>query len=201
MHHKRLVPLVLTFVVLLAAAMAAAADKPGEENKQTGLGLYVTAGEAYGLWQADRDRVFVIDCRTPEEYAFVGHAPMAVNIPGWFMSYEIKEKAKSYAMRPNEAFVELVKARFKPGDTLLIMCRSGTRSAASVNRLAKAGFTKVYSIIDGFEGETDKTPGSPTAGQRVLGGWRNSGLPWTYELDPRLAYREGQSPRRAATAG
>ncbi len=189
MHAKRLIPLMLAFA-LMAAAAAAAADKPNEEKKQTRLGLYVTAAEAYGLWQADRDRVFVIDCRTPEEYAFVGHAPMAVNIPGWFMSHELNEKTKSYAMRKNEAFVELVKARFKPGDTLLVMCRSGTRSAESVNRLAQAGFTTVYTIVDGFEGEMDKTPGSPTAGQRVVGGWRNSVLPWTYELDPRLAYRE-----------
>jgi rhodanese-related sulfurtransferase len=32
--------------------------------------------------------------------------------------------------------------------------------------LSEAGFTQVYSVADGFDG-----------------GWKNSGLPWGYELD------------------
>ncbi|TWU31307.1 rhodanese-like domain-containing protein [Novipirellula artificiosorum] len=45
--------------------------------KQTVLGLYVTAQEAYAIWQADPDNVKILDVRTPEEFLFVGHPPMA----------------------------------------------------------------------------------------------------------------------------
>ena len=49
--------------------------------KRTVLGLYVTAREAYERWRAAPDRVKIIDVRTPEEYMWVGHAPMAWLIP------------------------------------------------------------------------------------------------------------------------
>ena len=49
--------------------------------KQTTLGLYVTAAQAYEMWKAAPDKVKVIDVRTPEEFAFVGHPEMAWNIP------------------------------------------------------------------------------------------------------------------------
>ena len=40
--------------------------------KQTALGLYVTAKEAYDMWQADPEKVKILDVRTPEEFLFVG---------------------------------------------------------------------------------------------------------------------------------
>ena len=70
----------------------------------------------------------------------------------------------------------------------MIMCRSGARSAVSVNKLAKAGFKNVYNITDGFEGDKLKVPGSYNNGKRLVNGWKNSGAPWTYKLDPKLAY-------------
>ena len=51
------------------------------KGKQTTLGLYVTAAEAYDKWLAAPDAVKVFDVRTLEEYIFIGHAPMAWNIP------------------------------------------------------------------------------------------------------------------------
>lgn len=39
------------------------------------------------------------------------------------------------------------------------MCRSGGRSAAAVNLLAGAGFTNVYNITDGMEGDKGGRPG------------------------------------------
>jgi len=41
------------------------------EKKQTTLGLYVTAQEAYDMWKAEPERVNILDVRTPEEYYFV----------------------------------------------------------------------------------------------------------------------------------
>jgi hypothetical protein len=48
--------------------------------------------------------------------------------------------------------------------------------------LAEAGFSDVYTITDGFEGDADKN------GDRTRNGWKNSGAPWTYKLDPELVY-------------
>ena len=53
------------------------ADRPVAEARQTKLGLYVTAKEAYDMWQADPEGVKILDVRTPEEWVFTGHAPMA----------------------------------------------------------------------------------------------------------------------------
>ena len=44
------------------------------------------------------------------------------------------------AVEVNPDFIDHVKERFKPDDTILVMCRSGGRSAMAVNMLAKAGF-------------------------------------------------------------
>ena len=58
------------------------------------------------------------------------------------------------------------------------MCRSGDRSARAINMLlTDRGYTKVYSVVDGYEGDLSK------AGRRDVNGWKNAGLPWTYELD------------------
>ena len=59
----------------------AAAGGELPKAKQTTLGLYVTAAEAYQMWKAAPDTVKVIDVRTPEEFAFVGHPKMAWNVP------------------------------------------------------------------------------------------------------------------------
>jgi rhodanese-related sulfurtransferase len=174
---------------ILFATTALAAEKPADEKKQTKTGLYVTAKEAYEQWSANKDGVKIIDCRTPEEYVFVGHAPMAHNIPSRFMSYDFNAEKKEYVMKPNEGFVAAVQGKFKPEDVLMVMCRSGQRSAESVNRLAEAGFAKVYTIIDGFEGDMDKDQQSPTFGRRAINGWQNAKLPVTYALDPALIYQ------------
>ena len=81
-------------------------------------------------------------------------------------------------------FVSRVNEVAKPGDTILVTCRSGGRSAIAVNLLAKAGFTQVYNIIDGVEGDAVNEVASVFVGQRLKNGWKNSGCPWTYTLTP-----------------
>ncbi len=51
------------------------------KGKRTTLKLYVTSADAYEMWKADPENVTIIDVRTPEEFAFVGHAEMAWNVP------------------------------------------------------------------------------------------------------------------------
>jgi rhodanese-related sulfurtransferase len=71
---------------------------------------------------------------------------------------------------------------------LLLMCRSGNRSASAVNLLAKAGYKNVYNIYDGFEGDKVQDEASYFNGQRMVNGWKNSGNPWTYKGDQSLMY-------------
>ncbi len=174
--------------------MHAGASQPREhevpEKKQTTLGLYVTSQEAYEMWTADPDAVNIIDVRTPEEYLFVGHAEMARNIPLVFIEYRWDAEKDEPAVRPNPDFVSRVKGLFGPTDTLLMICRSGGRSAWAVNALAQGGFTNVYNVIDGTEGDKVAEEGSLYLGKRMKNGWKNAGLPWTYDGDPDLLWLE-----------
>ena len=86
-----------------------AEDMQIPERKQTALGLYVTAAQAYEMWKAAPDKVKVIDVRTPEEYAFVGHPEMAWNIPLAFVTYQRKDGKTEYSVKMNPDFVAEVK--------------------------------------------------------------------------------------------
>jgi rhodanese-related sulfurtransferase len=67
-------------------------------------------------------------------------------------------------------------------DIVVLICRSGDRSSRGENRLTEDGFSRVYSVVDGFEGDT-----SPD-GRRTVNGWKNAGLPWSYRLDKARMY-------------
>ena len=163
------------------------------ERKQTTLGLYVTAAQAYEMWKASPDKVKVIDVRTPEEYAFVGHPEMAWNIPLAFVTYQRKDGKTEYQVKWNSDFVTEVKGIAGPADVLLVTCRSGDRSARAVDSLAAAGFTNAYSITDGVEGDKVEDPGSVFVGKRMKNGWKNS-APWVYGFDPeKIILEEGAS--------
>lgn len=147
--------------------------------KQTALGLYLTAKEAYEMWQADPENVFILDVRTPEEYLFVGHPPMAWKIPVASQSYEWDEDKKQYSLKPLFDFSSRVSGVAKLDATLLVMCRSGGRSAIACNMLAQAGFTQAHNIIDGMEGD-----GHGDSESTPQGGWKDSDCPWTKKLTP-----------------
>lgn len=154
------------------------------KEKQTVLGLYMTAKEAYEKWKADPENVKILDVRTPEEYLFVGHPTMAWKIPVAVQIYEWDATKGQFPMKPLPDFVSRVSEVAKPNDTILVTCRSGGRSAIAVNMLAKGGFKQVYNIIDGMEGDPVEDPDSVFQGQRLKNGWKNSGCPWTYKLTP-----------------
>lgn len=75
----KIIPAIVFAVALIgagsmtASAESASQPSPIPEAKQTTLGLYVTAAQAYEKWRAAPDRVTIIDARTAEEYAFIGH--------------------------------------------------------------------------------------------------------------------------------
>ena len=190
--------------ILLAAALIASAAETGKpaamaagnelpERKRTTLGLYVTAAEAYKMWMSAPDKVKVIDVRTPEEYAFVGHPEMSWNVPIAFVSYQRKGGRFEYGPRMNSDFVAHVLEVAAPTDVFLVTCRSGGRSALAVNALAAAGFKNAYNIVDGVEGDKVHDPDSVFDGKRMKNGWKNS-APWVYSIDPeKIILEEGTS--------
>ena len=170
-----------------------AADRQLPKGKQTTLGLYMTAAQAYEKWKAAPDKVKLIDVRTPEEYAFIGHPETAWNIPFAFVTYQRKDGKTEYGPKINPDFVAEVKTIAGLTDTLLVTCRSGGRSAMAINKLAAAGFKNVYNIIDGFEGDKVTDTESVFYGKRMRNGWKNS-APWIYDIDPeKIILEEGAS--------
>lgn len=164
------------------------------KKKTTPQGLYVTFVEAYVQLQKLGDKALFIDIRTRAEVAFIGMPAAAdANIPymttGSFDEWD--EKKKTFKLHPNGEFVkrikELVEVRgLREDSPIFLVCRSGSRSAKAANVLNLAGYTKVYTVTDGFEG--DKAKDGPRKGERVVNGWKNSGLPWSYELDTNAMY-------------
>lgn len=175
--------LAIAAALSLGAAPALTAEIP--ESKKTRLGLYMTALEASEAAAADRGKVLFIDVRTPGEVMFVGAADATdANVPFVDLASPTTWDAKNNRLLlvRNEAFVAKVEARLDAkrlgkADRVIVMCRSGDRSAKAVDTLADAGFTNVWTVIDGFEGDLSKD------GRRDVNGWRNAGLPWTYKLD------------------
>ncbi|SFT60508.1 rhodanese-like domain-containing protein [Halomonas saccharevitans] len=181
----------------LLAVMLAAGPALAEEvaaYRETQLGLYVTASEAYELMQ-DNDRAILIDVRDPVEIKFTGFAePTDIHVP-WVLADRdhFNADAKTWPMVKNADFEAQVRAELEAldvaeDDPIIVMCRSGsTRSAPGADAIAEMGFNRVYSVTDGFEG--GKLEAGDSKGVRAVNGWRNSGLPWSYEIDPDVAWR------------
>lgn len=173
-------------VCFFAVAIAASGAAPSDERKHTSLGLYIDAVGAFQKWSADKEKVHVVDCRTVEEYVYLGHAAMAVNIPSRVWTGKWDSEKNDAALAENPEFMKEIQKRFKPDDVILVMCRSGHRSGPCVNTLAKAGFKNVFNVVDGFEGDKVKDKESYFDGKRMKNGWKNSGAPWTYDIKPEL---------------
>ena len=114
------------------------------------------------------------------EYAFDGHPPRAYTIP--FMVWD----PKGDRFEPNPHFIENLEARLDRETPILFLCRSGGRSARAAQTALSAGFRKVFNVSEGFEGKKDEK------GHRTVNGWKNAGLPYTYQVTDRLRYRPGR---------
>jgi rhodanese-related sulfurtransferase len=192
---RKLSRIILSAVLLLVFVTTASAETTNNipSKKQTALGLYLTAKDAYDLKSEKSDVIFV-DVRTRAEVAFIGMPLVSdANIP-YMMSGDWgnwDEKKKNFKLEPNSGFLltmdDLLKAKGASKETkIILMCRSGSRSAKAANLLAKNGYTSVYTVVDGFEG--DKAKSGDLKGQRVVNGWKNSHLPWSYKLDKNKMY-------------
>ena len=162
--------------------------------KRTTCGLYVTAQDAHDMVREAPDKVLFIDVRTRAELQFIGmptlvdaHVPFLVETssPQW------DEVNSTFKMAPNPKFVEGIGKRLAQkgltrDDPVILICQGGVRAARAANALTQAGYTKVYTTIDGFEG--DPVADGPHKGERLVNGWRNAGLPWTAKLDRAKMY-------------
>ena len=117
---------------------------------------------AYAFLKKNSNAIF-IDCRSEMEYLFVGHPPGAIHV-AW-------NDGPNWEINPN--FVPHVKKAASVDRPILIICRSGNRSIDAGNALEDAGFTQVYNVLHGFEGELDDNHR-----RKTTTGWRFEGLPW-----------------------
>ena len=141
-----------------------------------------TAARAQGLtyaggvppalaWQlVQANRALLVDVRSTEERKFVGHVPGSLHV-AW---------ATGTSLVRNPRFVRELEAKLaKDGGkdaVVLLLCRSGKRSVLAAEAAAAAGFTHVFNVLEGFEGEIDAhlhRGGSD--------GWRFHGLPWVQD--------------------
>lgn len=194
-RSKQVFASLMTFIMLSVFSNIASADDWSKlsKKKQTKLGLYMTAKQAYKYTTDNMDKTLFVDIRTPSELNYLGAAGvMDAHVPAVFMDTTgWNDKKHRYNRAKNKNFIAdvtnvLKKKGLSKDNTVILMCRSGKRSATATNMLAAAGYTKVYSVVDGYEG--GKVKKGKDKGKRMKDGWKNSGLPWTYSLDKDYMY-------------
>lgn len=105
----------------------------------------------------------LVDVRTAEERKFVGLVPDSLHV-AW---------ATGTSLTRNPRFARELEAKVRKNQPAILLCRSGKRSAAAAEVATKAGFSQVFNVLEGFEGELDALQ------QRgKQDGWRFRGLPW-----------------------
>lgn len=180
---------ILTALVLSACTTAHALDADSiPKDRRTVLDRYLTSGEAHELLRANPAGTLFIDVRTQAEVSYVGlPAGLDANIPYMLVDFDYFDpKKRSYTLHRNPEFVRAVERRLQAkgldrNADIVLICRSGDRTTRAVNELAAAGFTRVWNVIDGFEGDI-------ADGRRNVNGWKNAGLPWTYRLEAEQAW-------------
>lgn len=191
---KHLFTPVLALAVLSVFSMANADDwSTLDKKKQTRLGLYMTAEQSYKHTMDNMNKTLFVDIRTPSELSFLGvPSVMDAHVP-WVLldTSHWNDKKGNYEEVANKDFVAdmdnaLKKKGLSKTDTVILICRSGNRSAKAANTLADNGYTNVYTVVDGYEG--DKVKEGENKGKRMANGWKNAGLPWTYTLDKDYMY-------------
>ena len=161
------------------------------EIKRSKLQLYLTPQDAYEIMRKDAAHTLFLDVRTRAEAMYVGMPTMADGLVPYVEHQELMtdwdERRHMYQLMANSDFLPEADSRLKAKglaktDPLILICRSGDRSARAANWLAQDGFTRVWSVVDGFEGDMGQD------GRRSVNGWKNAGLPWSYQLNREKMY-------------
>jgi rhodanese-related sulfurtransferase len=123
---------------------------------------HIEPKDAYEFLKANPEAVF-IDVRSEMEHMFVGHPRGSILIP-WV-------DGPDWEIDPQ--FVAHVRKAASVNRPVVLICRSGRRSADAGEALEKAGMKEVYNVAHGFEGDLDDTHH-----RNSHNGWRFDGLPW-----------------------
>jgi rhodanese-related sulfurtransferase len=185
----------LAAILVLAVAWPALAQKidPAKvpEEQRSKAGLYLDAKATPGFIKAQKGKVLFLDVRTRAEAQFLG---MAEGVDALVPYVEFQEfmtdwddSRDAYKLEPFNDFAPEVERRMKAkglgkGDPIVVICRAGERSARAADLLSLLGYTRVYTVLNGYEGELSEK------GRRDLNGWKNAGLPWSYDLDRKKMY-------------
>jgi rhodanese-related sulfurtransferase len=120
--------------------------------------------DAWALVEAGR--AVLVDVRSNEERKFVGYVPGSVHV-AW---------ATGTALTRNPRFLRELEGKVGKNDVVLLLCRSGKRSALAAEAATKIGFAAAFNVSEGFEGDLDAD------GRRGrVGGWRLHGLKWVQD--------------------
>ena len=129
----------------------------------------ITVQEAWEMLKNEPEAV-LIDVRTNAEWAYVGLPDISelgkqVQPVSWVLFPD---------MAKNPQFVDQISA-LQPNKSapMIFLCRSGVRSIAAAETATRAGYSRAYNILKGFEGGPD------AEGHRgTTGGWKAAGLKW-----------------------
>ncbi len=111
----------------------------------------------------EQGHAILVDVRTNEERKFVGYVPESIHIAC----------ATGTAFNRNPRFLKELDSKVGKDKIILLLCRSGKRSALAATAAFSAGFAQVYNVLEGFEGDLN------THKQRnSTNGWRLHQLPW-----------------------
>jgi len=188
---KRYLSIAVAVISLLSTLPVTAVDKSEVRKRwHTPFDLYLSAREAYEMKTGSPDRVSFIDVRTRPEIHYIGMADQIdANVPYQFDTTNWRTKSDGvhgyFRKKRNldfEAGVENVVASRGLDKTspVIIMCTSGSRAPHAARALHKAGFTEVYTQVEGFEGI--KATSGEHKGKRLVSGWKFQGLPWSYDF-------------------
>ena len=147
--------------VLADVLEAAKKDALADGLKYSGK---VTPDDAWKLFV--NGQAHIVDVRAAEERKFVGHVPNTFHV-AW---------QTGPALIKNPRFLRDLESKLSKDAVILLLCRSGKRSAAAAEAATAAGFKNVFNVREGFEGDLDEKQ------QRgASGGWRQRGLPWVQD--------------------
>jgi rhodanese-related sulfurtransferase len=141
-------------------------DAAREEGRRAGL-PYAGVLEPEAAWLLfSRGDAVLVDVRTAEEWKFVGHVPGSHHA-AW---------QTGTALIRNPRFLKELEQKAAKDRTILLLCRSGKRSAEAAAAATRAGFAGAYNVGEGFEGDKNESHQRGEAG-----GWRRRGLPWVQD--------------------
>ena len=129
----------------------------------------ITPAAAYQTMHDDPDALMV-DVRTFPESYWVGVPDLTAitsrDVP--LIPWELVPGS------PNPQFLNHMRQEAPDmGQVVIVFSRSGERSAKASTALAEAGYTRVYNMTHGFDGDRDSDGHRSTQN-----GWRAAGLPW-----------------------